>query len=56
MPSHEFLELKEMIEAVDHKVSTIVASLAGCRQRCIVDNPPSRWRSLGRALAALVKF
>jgi len=61
LQSQEMNELKEMIEAVDKKVNTIMAALLRCQTRCYVDNPrvadpPGRWRGLGRALMALVKF
>ncbi len=56
MPTQEFLELKEMIDAVDQKVTTMIDSLKRCQIRCIVDNPPGKWRSLGRALLALLRF
>jgi len=56
MPTQEFLELKEMIEAVGNKLTSIAKALQTCQSRCHVDNPPSRWRGLGRALLALAKF
>ncbi len=56
MPTHEFTELKEMIEAVGQQVARIGEALVKCQSRCHVDNPPSRWRGLGRALLALVKI
>jgi len=54
--TQDVIELKEMIEAVDRKVNTIMESLIRCQNRCIVDNPVGKWRGLGRALLALVKF
>ena len=56
MPTQEFAELKEMIESVDKKLTTIATALQKCQSRCHVDNPPSKWGGLGRALLALVKF
>ena len=59
MDSKEYLELKDMIEAVDRKVQTILTSVGNISMRCkacIVDNPPGRWRALGRALSALIRF
>lgn len=56
MPTQEFLELKEMIEIVGDKLTIISNALQTCQSRCHVDNPPSRWRGLRRALLALVKI
>jgi hypothetical protein len=56
MPTQEFTELKDMIEAVDKKLINIASALLTCQSRCHVDNPPSRWRGLGRALLALVRL
>ena len=56
MDAQEVNELKEMIEAVDKKVNTIMESLMRCQTRCVVDNPVGRWRGLGRALLAIIKF
>ena len=56
MYSQEYRELKEMIEAVDHKLETILSSLKTCQGRCHVDNPPrNKWRGLGQALMAMLK-
>ena len=56
MPTQDVTELKEMIEAVGQQVARIGEALKTCQSRCHVDNPPSRWRGLGRALLALVKI
>ena len=57
MESQEYQEIKEMIGQLDAKVDLIGRSLKTCQSRCHVDNPPkSRWRGLGRALLAMVKF
>jgi hypothetical protein len=51
-----------MITALDQKMTTMMTSLKACQSRCYVDNPPpsasqsGRWRGLGRALAAMIKF
>lgn len=50
------MELKEMIESIDQKVTTMLSSLKNCQSRCIVDNPPSRWRALGQAIVAVIKL
>jgi len=60
--SQEYRELKEMITALDQKMTTIMTSLKACQSRCYVDNPPpsasrtGRWRGLGRALITMIKF
>jgi len=56
MESQEYKELKEMIVAVDKKIETILHSLQTCQGRCHVDNPPGRWRGLGRALLAMIRL
>ncbi len=56
MESQEYRELKEMIQAVDRRTTLILKSLQRCQSHCYVDNPPGRWRGLGRALLALIKF
>ena len=56
MPTQEYLELKEMIQAVDGRTTQILEALKGCQSRCHVDNPPGRWRGLGRALLTLIRF
>ncbi len=56
MFSQEYTELKEMIESIDAKQELILKSLKSCQGRCHVDNPPGRWRGLGRVLAALIGF
>jgi hypothetical protein len=55
MNSQEYRELVDMIKAVDDKVERMLTALKTCQSRCHVDNPPSRWRGLGRALLALIK-
>jgi hypothetical protein len=56
MQSQEYRELKEMIEAQGNTLKTILTSLKTCQSRCHVDNPPSRWRGLGRAIMAMIRF
>jgi len=56
MPSQEVAELKEMIESLDRKLNTVMESLLRCQSRCHVENTPGKWRGLGRALLALVRF
>lgn len=50
----EIRELKDMVSGIGKMVLTIRDSLKRCQSRCHVDNPPGRWRCLGRALRALV--
>ena len=50
----EIRELKDMVAGIARTVTTIRDSLRKCQSRCHVDNPPGRWRSLARALRALV--
>lgn len=56
MESREYVELKDMIQAVDRRTSLILKSLQSCQKHCYVDNPPGRWRGLGRAIIALIRF
>lgn len=56
MDSKEYVELKDMIQAVDRRTTLILRSLERCQSRCYVDNPPGRWRGLGRALLALIRI
>lgn len=61
MQSQEMEEIKEMFAALNKKMETIAKSLKSCQSHCYVDNPrvadpPGKWRGLGRALLALVRF
>jgi len=56
MQSPEYRELKDMIEAQGNTLKIILNSLKTCQSRCHVDNPPSRWRGLGRAIMAMIRF
>jgi len=56
MQTQEYRELKEMIDAQGKTLQTILTALKSCQSRCHVDNPPSRWRGLGRALVAMIRF
>jgi len=56
METQEYRELKEMVSQLGQKLETILASLRTCQSRCHVDNPPGRWRGLGRALVAMIRF
>lgn len=42
----------KLLEGLVKTLETIRSSLRRCQARCHVDNPPGRWRGLGRALAA----
>lgn len=67
MSSNEVSDLREMIRKLDlkidsvdeknvdmnNKLNIIMRNLSKCQSRCHVDNPPGRWRGLGRAIAAL---
>jgi len=53
--TQEIDELKDMFGKLDQKLEIIRRSLKKCQQRCHVDNPPGRWRGLGRALLAMFK-
>lgn len=50
----ELRELKDMVAGIALMVHTIKDSLRTCQSRCHVDNPPGKWRALGRALRAMV--
>ena len=39
--------------ALDTKMDLMLNSLKRCQTRCHVDNPPGRWRGLGRAILGL---
>ena len=54
--SQEMNEIREMFQTLSKRLDTISSSLKSCQSRCHVDNPPGKWRGLGRALMALVKF
>jgi hypothetical protein len=56
MPSHEFDELKCLIEGIGTKVDNIAKSLKSCQSHCYVDNPPGRWKGLLRALTAFFRI
>jgi len=56
METQEYRELKEMVSQLGQKLETILTSLRTCQSRCHVDNPPGRWRGLGRALVAMIRF
>ena len=56
MQSQEMEEIKFMFETLNNKMETIAKSLKSCQSHCYVDNPPGKWRGLGRALLALVRF
>lgn len=45
----------KLLEGLVRTLETIRSSLRRCQARCHVDNPPGRWRSLGRALAAFFR-
>lgn len=50
----QFLESqKDAVDKLTTKMSIIHRSLRACQSRCHVDNPPGRWRTLGRALSNL---
>jgi len=44
---------KDTVNKLAAKMSIIHNSLRACQQRCHVDNPPGRWRNLGRAVKVL---
>jgi hypothetical protein len=52
MSSHEIEELQVLIGQLHTKMDLMLRSLKSCQGRCHVDNPPGRWRGLGRALTA----
>jgi hypothetical protein len=56
MPTQEVTELKEMIGQLHTEIRLMRQSLSSCQRRCLVDNPPGRWRYLGRALLAMIRF
>jgi hypothetical protein len=56
MPTQEVSELKEMIVLLHTEIKLMRQSLASCQKRCLVDNPPGRWRGLGQALIAMIRF
>jgi hypothetical protein len=45
----------KILEGLGRTLETIRTSLKRCQARCHVDNPPGRWRVLGRALAAFFR-
>jgi len=45
----------KILEGFGKTLKIIHTSLRRCQARCHVDNPPGRWRSLGRAFLALFK-
>lgn len=44
---------RDAVDKLTTKMSIIHSSLRACQSRCHVDNPPGRWRTLGRALSNL---
>jgi len=46
---------QEIMQGLDRTLRIILSSLKKCQKRCHVDNPPGRWRSLGRAIVAMFK-
>jgi hypothetical protein len=46
---------QEMMKGLDRTLGIILASLRKCQRRCHVDNPPGRWRTLGRAIVEMFK-
>ena len=56
MPSQELNELKDMIIELHAEIRLMRTSLKSCQSRCYVENPTGRWRELGRALMALIRF
>ena len=43
----------EKMAGLDAKMDLMMSSLKKCQARCHVDNPPGRWRGLGRAIVRL---
>ena len=54
MQSREFDELKAIVDRIEGKVDTMVASLKSCQAHCYVDNPPRGWRRLLKSMSSLV--
>jgi hypothetical protein len=48
-------EFHDLVEPLPRTLDLIMRSLGKCQSRCHVDNPPGRWRGLGRALASLFR-
>lgn len=46
-------ESDEKMESLGAKMELMLTSLGRCQARCHVDNPPGRWRGLGRAILGL---
>jgi hypothetical protein len=46
-------KLDEKMVAQGSRMELMLSSLGKCQARCHVDNPPGRWRGLGRAILGL---